>query len=158
MLLQRLIATTFLVSLTACGLSLDDPTGAKARRAEERRAECQQVNIARETMSTEAMRSPFQPTDVLTMLALEDKNLQILSSEIAARLQLLAEAEHHQASFADIERTITSANDRSEAHQASVVERGEAWSDYAGVSYALEHYCNGSDAQYSSKSFVDQGE
>lgn len=39
MVLRTFIGVTVLVNLTACTFNLDDPIGAKSRRAEERRAE-----------------------------------------------------------------------------------------------------------------------
>ena len=46
------------------------------------------------------------------------------------------------ATVADVERTITSANDRSAAHQKIVVQAADASETYGGMLYALEVYCD----------------
>ena len=167
MSLRMLIGITTLLSLTSCTFDLDDPTGVKERRAKERRAECQQIYdiknahyeqrmaAYRQGLAADGTRTregllkeaevPWRTADRLEALELEDQNLKSLSLELAAGLRQLAEAYRAMAPFADVERTITSANDRSAAHQASVVQRGNASRHYAGISYALEVYCEGGD-------------
>ena len=134
-----LVSTFVLLSLTACTGGLDDPHGVKQRRAEERKAECQQIY----SLKAKDMENSLQTADTLEALDLEDRNLQVLSLELATHLRLLDEAERTVASFADVEQYIASANKRSSVHQASVVERNRIWEDYAGVSYTLELYCKG---------------
>ena len=97
---------------------------------------------------------PLRTAEVLEALALEDENLQSLSFNLAAGLRQMAEAKRAMAPFADVERTITSANDRSVAHQASVVKRDEASRDYGGVLRALEAYCDGDEFPPSLESLV----
>ncbi|MEM6434738.1 MAG: hypothetical protein AAF773_12925, partial [Cyanobacteria bacterium P01_D01_bin.115] len=161
------LGTAALLGVTACTFDLDDPTGIKQRRAEARRAECQQIyditnahyeqNMAvyeqglaadgtrtREGLLEEA-KVPLRNADILEALELEDENLQNLSLDIAAGLRQMSEAKRAMAPFADVERTITSANDRSAVHQASVVQRNEASRYYAGTLRALEFYCEGDD-------------
>lgn len=164
---RMFIGTTALLSLTACTFDLDDPTGVRQRRAEARRAECQQVYTITEAHTEQALTAyeqglaadgtrtregllaeaevPLRTTEVLEALALEDENLQSLSFNLAAGLRQMAEAKRAMAPFADVERTITPANDRSVAHQASVVKRDEASRDYGGVLRALEAYCDGDE-------------
>ncbi|NET30548.1 MAG: hypothetical protein F6K19_00900 [Cyanothece sp. SIO1E1] len=165
MLLRRLVGTTALLSLTACHFDLDDPIGAKQRRAKERLAECQQIynitnvhyeqNMAayeqglaadgtrtREGLLKEA-EVPLRTADTLEALELGDENLKSLSLDLAASLRQQAEAYGAMAPFAEVERTITSANDRSPAHQAVVVQASDANGLYADISYALEFYCEG---------------
>lgn len=167
MFLRMFIGTTTLLSLTACTFDVDDSTGVKQRLAEERRAECQQVytitnahdeqNIAaykqglaadgtrtREGLLAEA-EVPLKTADALAALSLADQNLKRLSLELAAGLRQLAEAKRMMAPFVDVERTITSANDRSPAHQASVVQRDEASGHYGEILYALKVYCEGGE-------------
>ena len=167
MLLRMLMGTPIVLGLTACTGDLDDPFRVKQRRAEERRAECQQVynitnanyeqNMAayqqglaadgtqtREGLLNEA-EVPLHTAEVLEALALEDENLQSLSLKLAAGLRQMAEAQRAMVPFADVERTITSANDRSTIHQASVVQRDDASSHYGGLLRALEVYCNGNE-------------
>lgn len=161
------IGTTALLGLTACTFDLDDPTGARQRRAAARRAECQQIytiteahteqagTAYRQGLAADGTRTqagllaeaevPLRTAEVLEALALEDDNLQSLSFNLAAGLRQMAEAKRAMAPFADAERTITSANDRSIAHQASVVNRDEASRDYGGVLRALEAYCDGDE-------------
>ncbi|MBE7384817.1 MAG: hypothetical protein F6J95_025815 [Leptolyngbya sp. SIO1E4] len=156
-----------LLSLTACTGDLDDPFGAKQRLAEERRAECQRIyditeahnentlavyrgNLAPDGTQTregllKVAEVPLQTADLLEALKVEEQNLKSLSLELATGLRQLAAAERTLAPFADVERTITSANDRSPAHQASVVQRDEASSHYGGILRALEFYCEGGD-------------
>ncbi|MEM6520620.1 MAG: hypothetical protein AAF722_14970 [Cyanobacteria bacterium P01_C01_bin.70] len=157
---------TALLSLTACTFDLDDPTGAKQRRAKERRVECQQIDSSITTAHYEQAMAAYKQglaangtqtqagllaeaevslrtTDVLEALELEDENLQSMSLNIAAGLRQMAEAKRDMAPFADIEATITSANDRSAAHQASVVQRNDASRYYAGTLRAIESYCEG---------------
>lgn len=162
-----LMGTPVLLSLTACTGDLDDPFGAKQRLAEERRAECQRVyditeaenentqvayrgNLAADGTETsegllKVAEVPLQTADLLEALEVEDQNLKSLSLELAIGLRQLAAAKRTLAPFADVERTITSANDRSPAHQASVVQRDEASRHYGGVLRALESYCEGGD-------------
>ena len=165
MSLRMFVGITALLNLTACTIDLDDPTGVKQRRAKERHAECQQIyaiqnahyeqNMAaykqglaadgtqtQEGLLQEAEVS-LRTADTLETLELEDGNLKSLSLELAVGLRQLAEAKRAMAPFADAERAITSANDRSPAHQASVVQRSDASSHYSGLSYALEVYCEG---------------
>ncbi|MEO0804425.1 MAG: hypothetical protein AAFY57_19460 [Cyanobacteria bacterium J06642_2] len=172
--LRMFISITALLSLMACTFDIDDPTGVKQRRAEERRAECQQIdNItnAHSEQSTavykrglaadgtqtregllEEAEVPLRTADILTALELEDENLQSLSLDIAAGLQQMAEAKRAMAPFANIEQTITSANDRSAAHQASVVQRDEASRHYAGTLRAVEIYCEGDNLPFTLES------
>ena len=157
-----LIGTAVQLSLTACTFDLDDPTGAKYHRAQGRRAECQQLyditqadyeqaaatyaqevffadsNLTREGFLKRA-EIYLGTAQALEALELDDKNLRILSSNLAASYRHQAETSRDMAPFAEIERTITSANDRSPAHQA-VVARANP---YHGVEYALEVYCEG---------------
>ncbi|MEL6401877.1 MAG: hypothetical protein AAFR26_22815 [Cyanobacteria bacterium J06626_4] len=164
---RMFIGATALLGLTACTFDLDDPTGVRQRRAEERYAECQKISIITNAQDEQAVAAYQQglATDgvqtregllaeaevslraagMLEALALKDENLQSLSLNLAARLRQMAEAKRAMAPFADVERTITSANDRSAVHQASVVQRDEVSSNYGGVLRALEAYCDGDE-------------
>ncbi|MEO1349002.1 MAG: hypothetical protein AAFW84_09400 [Cyanobacteria bacterium J06635_15] len=168
------IGTTALLSLTACTFDLDDPFGAQQRLAEERRAECQQIyditevhyeqamaaykgNLAADGTQTregllEEAEVSLQTAALLEALETEDQNLKRLSLELATGLRQLTEAKRMMAPFADVQRTITSANDRSPAHQASVVQMDEASGHYGGMLYALEVYCEGGNPLPSAES------
>ena len=159
------IGTTALLGLTAWSVDINEPTGGKQYRAEQRRAECQRVhnitnahyeqNMAayRQGLATDGTQTqagllkqaevPIRTADILETLELEDKSLQSVSSYIAMGLRQMARADRAMALFANIERTITSANERSAAHQASVVQKDEASRYYAGALYTLEVYCEG---------------
>lgn len=172
-----LMSTALLLSLTACTGDLDDPFGAQQRRAKERRAECQQIysiTEAHDEQSMDAYRGnltadgvqtreglfkeaevPLRTADVLKALELEDENLQSMSLNIAMGLRQISEAKRAMAPFADVERIITSANDRSAAHQASVVQMSEASSYYAGTLRAVEFYCQGGDSPPSLESLAE---
>ena len=77
----------------------------------------------------------------LEALELDDKNLRIVSSYLAASYRHQAQTARDMMPFAEVERTITSANDRSPAHQAVILRANP----YDGVDYALEVYCEGGD-------------
>lgn len=162
MLLRMLISTVALMNLTACTFDLDDPTGTRQRRVEKRRAECQQIYDIKQTdyeqgMATYAREVFFddaQPTqagflkraeisldtaNALEALDLTDKNLRLLNSYLAAKFRYEAKTSRDMAPFAEIERTITSASDRSAIHQAVVARVNP----FDGASYALEVYCEG---------------
>lgn len=165
---QRLfIGMMTLLSVTACTFDLDDPTRAKARLAQDRHAECQKIygitNAHHENSMTaygqgladdgtqtqigfiRQAEVPMLTADKLESLEFEDQNLKGLSLELAKGLRQQAEAYRAMAPFADVERTIASANDRSLAHQAVVVQVSDASSLYGNVSYALEVYCEGGE-------------
>lgn len=166
-LVQIITSTSVLLSLTACTFDLDDPMGTYQRRANERHPECQQLyNITDEhyeqsvvayeqglaadgTQTSEGLlegaKIPLRTADKLEALGFEDANLQSLSFHLATGLRQIAEAQRSMAPFADVERTITSANDRSTVHQASVVQRDKASGQYASALRALEAYCEGKD-------------
>lgn len=162
---RRLASIAILSILTACTGDLDDPFGNKQRRAEERQAECQQTyNITRaherqssatyrQNLTADGARTQegllkelevsLQTATMLEGLAIDDQNLKRLNLELATSLRQIAEAKRAMAPFAEVERTITSANDRSPAHQAIVVRRNEVGRYYGGMLYALEVYCDG---------------
>ena len=164
---QIITSAGVLLSLAACTFDLDDPMGELQRRAEERRPECQQLYgiteehyeqrmaAYRQGLAPDGVQSPedfpeeakvsLRYADRLETIEFKDTNLQSLSFQLAAELRQVAKAERALAPFADIERTITSANDRSTAHQASVVQMNEANNQYAGKLRALESYCEGED-------------
>lgn len=164
---QIITDTVVLLNLAACTFDLDDPWGKLQRRAEERRSECQQIyNITDEhyeqsmiaykqglsddgTPTTEGLlegaKVPLNTVDKLEVLEFKDANLQSLSFHLAAKLRQVTKAQRALAPFSDIERTITSANDRSTDHQASIVQRDEASRQYAAALRALEAYCEGKD-------------
>lgn len=160
MLLRTFIGVTALVNLTACASNLDDPFGVKARRAEERRAECQQVYEIKRSGQAQASaiydHTDIKPTQAgflkraeiyldtassLEALHMGDNNLNLLKGYLAASFRHQAEASRDLAPFAEAERNIASANDRSEAHQA-IVARVDP---YIGLEYAIEVYCEGGD-------------
>ena len=163
--LRKLTSIAVLLSLTACTGDLDDPFGNKQRRAEERQAECQQTynttrayyeqssttrrqNLTADGVLTQegvlkGLEVSLQTADTLEGLAVDDQNLKRLNLEIAASLRQIVEAERAMAPFAEVERTLTSANDRSPAHQAIVVRRKEVGQYYSGMLYALEFFCDG---------------
>lgn len=164
---QIITSAGVLLSLAACTFDLDDPMGVLQRRAEERHPECQQFygitdehheqsmvvyeqGLAADGTQTsegllEGAKIPLRTADRLEALGFKDANLQSLSFHLAAGLRQIAEAQRAMAPFADVERAITSANDRSTVHQASVVQRDEASGQYAGALRALEAYCEGKD-------------
>ncbi len=164
---QLIRSTVVLLGLTACTFDLDDPTGARQRRAAARRTECQQIYTITEAHTEQAGTAyeqgltadgfrtqegllaeaevPLRTAEVLETLVLEDENLQGLSLKLAAVLRQMAEAKQAMASFAEVERTITSANDRSVAHQAIVGQRDNVRRDYGGMLRALEAYCDGDE-------------
>ncbi|MEM8612397.1 MAG: hypothetical protein AAGF93_10295 [Cyanobacteria bacterium P01_H01_bin.105] len=165
--MRIITSTSVLLSLTACTFDLDDPMGTYQRRANERHPECQQLygitgehyeqsmvayeqGLAADGTPTiegllEGAKIPLHTADRLEALGFKDDDLQSLSFHLAAGLRQIAEAQRAMAPFADVERTITSANDRSTAHQASVVQRDEASGQYASALRALEAYCEGKD-------------
>ena len=174
--LRKLASIAILLPLTACTGDLDDPFGNKQRLAEERRAECQQTyNITRahekqssatrqQNLTADGARTQedllkelevsLQTADMLDLLAIDDQNLKRLNLELATSLRQIAEAKRAMAPFAEVERTITSANDRSSAHQAIVVRRNEVGQYYGGMLYALEVYCDGGNPPTYSESPV----
>lgn len=152
------------MNLTACTSNLDDPFRVKSRRAEERRAECQQIyEIKRageaqvsaiydqEIFFTEMKKTQagylkhaeiyLATANSLEALSVGDKNLSLLKLHLVASFRHQAAASRDLAPFAEAERTITSANDRSEAHQ-TVIARVDP---YIGLEYAIEVYCEGGD-------------
>ena len=162
--LRMFIGMTVFVNLTSCALDLDDPFGTKARRAEDRRSECQQVyEIKRAsyeqimaTFDQEIFYTDTQITQAghlkqaeiraetansLNALQLSDKDLNLLKSHLAASFLNQAEVSRALAFFADTERSIASTDERSEAHQA-VIDREDP---YDGLEYAIEVYCDGGD-------------
>ena len=173
---QIITSAGVLLSLTACTFDLDDPMGVLQRRAEERHPECQQLyditnehykqsiiayeqGLAADGTPTsegllEGAKVPLHTADRLEALGFKDENLQSLSFHLAAGLRQIAEAQRSMAPFANAERTITSANDRSTVHQASIVQRDEANAQYAGALRALEAYCEGKDLPAFIKSFT----
>ena len=165
MLLRTFIGVTALVNLTACTSNLDDPFGVKSRHAEERRAECQQVyeikragyDQTRAIYDQEIFFTDMKKTQAgflkraeiyldtansLEALHVGDKDLNLLKSYLVASFRHQAQASRDLAPFAEIERNIVSASERSEAHQA-VIARVDP---YIGLEYAIEVYCEGGDA------------
>ena len=162
MLLQAFVGVTALVNFTACASNLDDPFGAKARRAEERRAECQQVYEITKA-NYDQSRAVYDHADVrptqadslkraeiyiatassLDALPLGDQNLNLLKGYLAESFRHDAERYRALAPFAEAERNLTSANDRSEAHQTVIARENP----YVGLEYAIEVYCEGGDMQ-----------
>ncbi|ESA32743.1 hypothetical protein N836_24340 [Leptolyngbya sp. Heron Island J] len=164
MLLRTFIGVTALVNLTACTSDLDDPFGIKARRTEDRRAECQQVYEITRASYDQVMATYDQEifyTDIkltqagylkhaeievdtansLESLELSNKDLNLLKSYLAASFRHQAAVSRDLAPFAEAERNITSANERSKAYQA-VIAREDP---YVGLEYAIEVYCEGGD-------------
>lgn len=162
MLLRILTCATVLANLTACTFDLDDPIGSKQRRAEKRRAECQQIYDIQQAnyeqgIATDAQDVFFADTNptqagllkraeiyldtahALEALDLGDKHLRLLNSSLGASFRHRSKTSRDMAPFAEVERDITSANDRLPAHQA-VVARANP---YDGVDYTLEVYCEG---------------
>lgn len=162
MLGRMIIGTAALLSLTACTSDLDDPIGVKKRRAEERRAECSQIYEIKQAnyeqgVATYAQEVFFSDTKLtqagflkraenhldtaraLETLELSDKNLRLLNSYLAESFRHQAKTSRDLAPFAEVERTITAANERSSAHQA-VLARANP---YEGLDYAIEVYCEG---------------
>ena len=163
--LRRLASVTILLPLATCTGNLDDPFGNKQRRAEERRAECQQTyNITRayeeqssairkQNLTTDGAHTQegllkelevsLQTADKLETLVVDDQNLKRLNLELATSLRQIVEAERAMAPFAEVEDRITSANDRSPDHQAIVLQKKAVGQYYGGMLYALEVYCEG---------------
>ncbi|MEO1508938.1 MAG: hypothetical protein AAFU84_14965 [Cyanobacteria bacterium J06633_23] len=162
MLWRVFIGIAALLSLTACTSDLDDPIGVKKRRAEARRAECSQIYGIKQAsyeqgVATYAQDVFFSDTKLtqegmlkraedhldtaraLETLELGDKNLRLLNTYLAESFRHRAKKSRDLAPFAEVERTITSANERSSAHQAIVARANP----YDGLDYALEVYCEG---------------
>ena len=161
-LVRMIIGIATLINLGACTFDLDDPTGSQGRRAQERQAECQQVYALDQANYEQVLaiytQDGFSVDQKLTQagfleeaeiylnraqaleaLDLDDYNLELLSSYLAGSLRHQAQRSRDLAPFAAVERAITSANDRSLAHQAVVARINP----YNGGRYILELYCQG---------------
>ena len=132
-----------LLGLTACN--------------EERRAECEKIDNLTNANYQKILAAGGHGTpegflkeadisartaNTLVALELGDKNLSSLRSHLAASLRQKAAAARAMATVADDERTITSASERSAAHQKIVLQAVDASETYGGMLYALEVYCN----------------